>query len=52
MARRLTTVLPDANIIGYADDFVQSKTKHPMQEVARHLKERGLGTGRIGVESD
>src|SRR5215212_7599682 len=35
---RLTTVLKQGNIIGYADDFVQSKVKHPMQEVARHLK--------------
>jgi ectoine hydrolase len=49
---RLTTVLPDANIIGYADDFVQSKIRHPMQELARHLKARGLGSSRIGVESD
>lgn len=49
---RLTTVLPDENILGYDDEFVQSKTRHPMQEAARHLAARGLGAGRIGVEAD
>jgi ectoine utilization protein EutD len=49
---RLTTILPDDNILSYADEFVQSKTKHPMQEVARHLKERSADKGRIGVEAD
>src|SRR4051795_3339944 len=46
---KLTTILPAGNILGYADDFVQSKVRHPMQEVARHLKERGLGAAHIGV---
>lgn len=49
---RLTTVLPDENILGYDDEFVQSRTRHPMQEAARHLAARGLGAGHIGVEAD
>ena len=49
---KLTTILPADNILGYQDTYVQSKTLHPMQEVARHLAVRGLKTGRIGVEAD
>src|SRR3954449_6346800 len=49
---KLTTILPAGNILGYADDFVQSKVKHPMQEVARLLRERGRARARIGVETD
>ena len=49
---KLTTVLPADNILGYQDTYVQSRTLHPMQEVARHLNARGIEAGRIGVESD
>jgi ectoine utilization protein EutD len=49
---KLTTILPFENIFGYQDTFVQSKTLHPMQEVARHLTAHGLSAGRIGVEAD
>ncbi|HEX9903812.1 MAG TPA: M24 family metallopeptidase [Propylenella sp.] len=49
---RLTTILPPENIYGYADDHVQSTSKHPMQFVARVLEERGLAAGAIGVEAD
>ncbi|MDQ0327125.1 ectoine utilization protein EutD [Rhodopseudomonas julia] len=48
----LTTVLPEENVIGYADEYVQSMTRHPMQVVASTIAERGLGSGRIGVEAD
>lgn len=49
---KLTTILPHDNIVGYTDDHVQSTVKHPMQAVARVLKDRGLATKRIGVEAD
>jgi ectoine hydrolase len=49
---RLTTVLPDDDIVGYSDDHVQSTTKHPMQALARLLEARGLAAKRIGVEAD
>ena len=37
---------------GYADNFVQSTERHPMQDLARVLGEMGLDRGRIGVEMD
>jgi ectoine hydrolase len=49
---RITTILPGENILYYADEFVQSTTSHPMQELARNLRDRGLDKGRIGVEAD
>jgi ectoine utilization protein EutD len=49
---RLTTILSDENIVGYTDDHVQSTVKHPMQAVARVLKERGIAAKRLGVEAD
>ena len=49
---RLTTILPEDHILGYADDHVQSTAKHPMQAVAKALSERGLSRKRIGVEAD
>ena len=49
---RRTVWMGDDSILGYADHFVQSTTCHPMQELARHLAERGLGRARIGVEKE
>jgi ectoine hydrolase len=49
---KLTTILPHENITGYSDDHVQSTVKHPMQAMARVLKDRGLAGKRIGVEAD
>ncbi|MEO0342383.1 MAG: M24 family metallopeptidase [Pseudomonadota bacterium] len=40
------------NILGYSDDYVQSTTRHPMQDLARHLKSQGLERARIGVEME
>lgn len=40
------------NIRGYSDDFVQSSERHPMQDLAGHILELGLGGARIGVEMD
>jgi ectoine hydrolase len=48
----ITTNLPRENILSYADDYVESTTKHPMQYVAQVLAERGSGRARIGYESD
>src|SRR2546421_154308 len=39
---KLTTVLPESHVVGYADDHVQSAKKHPMQVVARVLSDHGL----------
>lgn len=50
-ALRTVWMGPD-QIVGYADHFVQSTERHPMQDLGRVLSERGLNGGRIGVEMD
>jgi|TARA_R110002012_G_scaffold55112_2_gene140780 ectoine hydrolase len=40
------------NVRGYADGFVQSTERHPMQDLAKHLAGAGIEAGRIGVEMD
>lgn len=49
---RRTAYLSDSDIIGYADHYVQSTERHPMDYLSAKLDERGWGTKRIGVEMD
>ena len=49
---RVTTFLPDDNIITYGDDYVQATTCHPMDVMAAALTKRGWDKGMIGVEMD
>lgn len=39
-------------VLGYADNYVQSTERHPMQDLARVLDGLSLARGRIGVEMD
>ena len=39
-------------ILGYDDRYVQSSTRHPMQDLAARLIGMGRGRARIGVEMD
>lgn len=49
----MRTVYMDAqNIVGYADDFVQSTERHPHQNLAELLRGMGYANKRIGVELD
>ena len=48
----LTTTLPHEHILSYADDYVESTVKHPMQHVASVLADHGFGTARIGYEGN
>jgi ectoine hydrolase len=48
----LTTYLSADNIIGYDDTFVQNPAKHPMENLARQMEARGLGSAQIGLEMD
>lgn len=48
---RRTVWMTDENIDGYADNYVQSTERHPMQDLAKRLSERGAGAC-IGVEMD
>src|SRR6188768_3770172 len=47
-----TSWLPDPDIIGYPDHYVQSTERHPMDYLAAKLAERGLDTLGVGVEMD
>lgn len=52
MGGRRTCWMGHDNILGYGDHFVQSTEIHPMQDLARVLKARGLEKARIGVEME
>ncbi len=47
-----TCWMAEENIVGYADNYVQSTVRHPMQDLAGHLKRLGFETARIGVEME
>lgn len=47
-----TVWMADDKIISYSDDFVQSATCHPMEDLGRHLTELGFANSRIGVEME
>jgi len=49
---KLTTYLRPENIIGYADHYVQSTERHPMDYLSGVLTDKGWGGLRIGVEMD
>lgn len=46
-----TVWMSDDHVHGYADHFVQSTERHPMQDLAARLRDMGAGR-RIGVEMD
>ena len=45
-----TAFMHPANILGYADHYVQSPDRHPMQDLSQRLADRKLDLGTIGVE--
>ncbi len=47
-----TCYMPPGDIVGYADDLVMSTAAHPMQDLARLLRDRGWGEMRLGVEME
>jgi ectoine hydrolase len=49
---RVTTDLPERNIVPFSERLVQHKTEHPYDELAQLIEERGWGKARIGVEMD
>lgn len=50
-ALRTCWIAPES-IHGYADSFVQSTVRHPMQDLARLLRDMGLEAARLGVEME
>lgn len=49
---KITTWLPEKDIIGYPDEYVQSRYTHTMRWVADLLREKGLDKKRFGLEMD
>ncbi|MEX0970391.1 MAG: ectoine hydrolase DoeA [Paracoccaceae bacterium] len=49
---RRTCYMPDPDLIGYPDHYVQSSACHPMDYLAARLEDRGWAKGRVGVEMD
>ncbi|MFA7670954.1 MAG: M24 family metallopeptidase [Sphaerochaetaceae bacterium] len=49
---RITSFLKDENIFAYADDYVQSLVKHPMDFVSDIIKKYGWENKKIGLEMD
>ncbi len=47
-----TVWMADDHLAGYADTYVQSAVRHPMENLAALLRERGYGARRIGLELD
>ena len=47
-----TVFMSHDDIVGYADDYVQSTERHPMDRLSEVIEERGWGGSRIGVEMD
>lgn len=49
---RRTTWLPETDIVGYPDHYVQSVERHPMEYLSAILTDLGQGGAPIGVEMD
>jgi ectoine hydrolase len=49
---RFTAWLSPQNLMGYPEDLVNSRLKHPMSYIAAVMRERGLGKKTIGIEMD
>ncbi|GAA0488217.1 ectoine hydrolase DoeA [Salinibacillus aidingensis] len=49
---KTTTWIDHENIFSYTDDYVHAITKHPMDEIARILTEKGFGNCVIAVEKE
>lgn len=49
---RRTVWMTDDRVMGYADNYVQSTERHPMQDLAERLRGMGMQDKRIGVEMD
>lgn len=47
---RRTVWMEDERVAAYADNFIQSSERHPMQDLARLLSSKGYAGKRIGVE--
>jgi len=49
---KFTAWLSPPNVLGWPEDMVQSRVKHPMTFIAEVIRQRGLGNKVIGLEMD
>ncbi len=49
---RRTVWMEDEKVLGYADQYIQSTTCHPMEDLAENLIAMGYDKARIGVEME
>jgi Xaa-Pro aminopeptidase len=49
---RFTVFMDESRIVPYPDEYVASRERHPMQYLAKIVRDRGWGATRIGVEKD
>ena len=49
---RFTVYMSEDRIVPYPDEYVASRERHPMQYLAKIIKDRGWARGRVGVEMD
>jgi Xaa-Pro aminopeptidase len=49
---RFTVFMDEDRIVPYPDEYVASRERHPMQYLAKIIKDRGWDRARIGVEKD
>lgn len=49
---RITTDLPDDNIVPFSERLVQHPVEHPFDELADLVRRKGWGRAHIGVEMD
>jgi len=47
-----TVWMADERVASYADNYIQSSDRHPMQDLAGLLKSKGYATKRVGVEME
>ena len=47
-----TVWMPADRVRGYAEDYIQTGARHPMEDLAQVLGDLGLSNGTIGVEMD
>lgn len=49
---RMTTGLPERNVVPFSERLVQQPVEHPYDELAELIRARGWANARIGVEMD
>ncbi|WP_425484094.1 M24 family metallopeptidase [Allomesorhizobium camelthorni] len=49
---RMTTGLPERNVVPFSERLVQQPLEHPYDELAELIRARGWANARIGVEMD